>query len=170
MVDGIRMIYLCGLSKGFGSKFCVGSRLRHETLNEGRRTHRPERCEMLYMIEISKLSLLYWMWMIKNNVLCKIEVPQNYHSGLLWFGLVLWHINHCRLFNAKSIFIHINSSISNCSVKHKYSLNVKQFWPINRTLSGAITPNQSRHGNYGNDGAFRTHQSSSINEASPLDY
>ena len=32
--------------------------------------------------------------------------------GLVWFGLVLWHINHCWLFNAKSIFIHINSSIS----------------------------------------------------------
>ena len=25
---------------------------------------------------------------------------------LFKFGLVLWHINHCRLFNAKSIFIH----------------------------------------------------------------
>ena len=23
-----------------------------------------------------------------------------------WLGLALWHINHCRLFNAKSIFIH----------------------------------------------------------------
>ena len=30
---------------------------------------------------------------------------------LLWFDLILWHINHCRLFNAKSIFIHINSSV-----------------------------------------------------------
>ena len=42
----------------------------------------------------------------------------------LWFpfGLVLWHINRCRLFNAKSIFIHINSSISNNSVQHKYSI------------------------------------------------
>ena len=36
--------------------------------------------------------------------------------GLVWFGLVLWHINHCNLFNAKSIFIHITSSISNNSV------------------------------------------------------
>ena len=26
-------------------------------------------------------------------------------------GLVLWHINHCRLFNAKSIFKHINNSV-----------------------------------------------------------
>ena len=32
---------------------------------------------------------------------------------VVWFGLVLWHINHWRLFNAKSIFIHINSTISN---------------------------------------------------------
>ena len=29
----------------------------------------------------------------------------------LCFNLVLWHIRHYRLFNAKSIFIHINSSI-----------------------------------------------------------
>ena len=36
--------------------------------------------------------------------------------GFVWFGLVLWDINHCRLFNAKSIFIHKNSSISNDSV------------------------------------------------------
>ena len=27
---------------------------------------------------------------------------------LVWFGLVLWHINHCRLFNAKSsLYIYI---------------------------------------------------------------
>ena len=31
-------------------------------------------------------------------------------------GWVLWHINLCRLFNAKSIFIQIFSSISNYSV------------------------------------------------------
>ena len=35
--------------------------------------------------------------------------------GLVWFGLVLWYINHCRLYNAQSILIHINSSISNNS-------------------------------------------------------
>ena len=35
---------------------------------------------------------------------------------LVWVCLVLWHINHCRLFNAKSMFTHINSSISNNSV------------------------------------------------------
>ena len=35
-------------------------------------------------------------------------------------GWVLWHINLCRLFNAKSIFIQIISSISNNSVKQEY--------------------------------------------------
>ena len=28
--------------------------------------------------------------------------------GLVWFGLVLWYINHCRLFHAKSsLYIYI---------------------------------------------------------------
>ena len=42
---------------------------------------------------------------------------------MLMFDLfiwALWDINLCRLFNAKSIFIQINSSISNNSVQHKY--------------------------------------------------
>ena len=33
-------------------------------------------------------------------------------------GWILQHINHCKLFNAQSIFRHIRSSISNNSVKH----------------------------------------------------
>ena len=38
----------------------------------------------------------------------------------VWFGLVLWHINHCRLFNIKSIFIQINSFISHFLVLCQY--------------------------------------------------
>ena len=31
---------------------------------------------------------------------------------MIWFGLVLWHINHCRLFNAKSyLYIYIKCMI-----------------------------------------------------------
>ena len=30
------------------------------------------------------------------------------HIHMVWISLVLWHINHCRLFNAKSIFIQIS--------------------------------------------------------------
>ena len=33
--------------------------------------------------------------------------------GLVWFDLVLWHISHCRLFNAKSfLYIYIKYTIS----------------------------------------------------------
>ena len=45
MVDGIRTIYPSGLNEGFGSKVHVGSRVRHETPEEGRRTHRPKHFE-----------------------------------------------------------------------------------------------------------------------------
>ena len=38
--------------------------------------------------------------------------------GLVWFGLVLWHINHYMLFNDESIFIHI-IIIMSCR-KHGY--------------------------------------------------
>ena len=34
----------------------------------------------------------------------------------------LWHINLCRLFNAKPIFIQINNSISNNSLQYKYAI------------------------------------------------
>ena len=37
-------------------------------------------------------------------------------------GWVLWHINLCRLFNAKSIFMQIISSILNNSVQYEYTV------------------------------------------------
>ena len=49
-------------------------------------------------------KLDYWYYIaILEPFVC---VQMNY--GLVWFGLVclvLWHINLCRLFNAKSIFM-----------------------------------------------------------------
>ena len=37
----------------------------------------------------------------------------NQNFVLIRFGFVLCHINHCRLFNAKSIFTPLKSSVSN---------------------------------------------------------
>ena len=109
---------------------------------------------------------------------------------LVWFGLVWWHINHCTLFNPKSIFIHINSSISNNSVEPTYSFclhilkcksiifqtieysistHFSSIWLIDRTLSGATTPGQNGPGCDGNEGALCILQSSSITGASPSD-
>ena len=45
IVNEIRAFYPRRLNKGFGSKFYVGSRVRHETPEEGRRTHWPKRCD-----------------------------------------------------------------------------------------------------------------------------
>ena len=42
------------------------------------------------------------------------------------FVWVLWHINPCMLFNAKSIFTETNTSISNNSVKHKYRVKLSK--------------------------------------------
>ena len=41
MVNEIRTIFPRGLDKGF----CVGSRVRHNTPEEGRRDYRSKRCE-----------------------------------------------------------------------------------------------------------------------------
>ena len=41
-------------------------------------------------------------------------------------GWVLWHINLYWLFNAKSIFIQIISSISNNSVYHEYTVSLSK--------------------------------------------
>ena len=45
MVNGIRIIYSCGLNKRFSLKFCVGSGCQHETPEEDRRTYQLKRWE-----------------------------------------------------------------------------------------------------------------------------
>ena len=36
---------------------------------------------------------------------CLLIIEYNHQSALLvWFALVLWHINHCTLFNTKSFY------------------------------------------------------------------
>ena len=42
-------------------------------------------------------------YLMPNQV---ILIKNLFKYGLVWFGLILWHLNHCRLFNTKSIFIH----------------------------------------------------------------
>ena len=45
MVSRIRASNPRELNKGRGSKFHIGSLVRQETTEEGRRTYRPKRCE-----------------------------------------------------------------------------------------------------------------------------
>ena len=58
---------------------------------------------------------------------------------------VLWHINHCRLSNAKTIFIQINTSISKNSVYHRYTVQLSKTFPfqvIKFIQTVLIQPNQ----------------------------
>ena len=52
---------------------------------------------------------------IKGNISCIHDTGPKIGEDYL-FVWVLWHINPCSSFNAKSFFIQINSSISNNSV------------------------------------------------------
>ena len=53
---------------------------------------------------------LVWFYGISTSVGYLILNPLYtyiYWIYFIWFGCILWHINHCRLFNAKFLFIHI---------------------------------------------------------------
>ena len=65
----------------------------------------------------------------------------------------------------------MNSSISSNSIEmifHK-SFVFTDIWPIDKTLSGSATPDQSRPGSDDNEGVLSIPQSSSITRASPSD-
>ena len=45
-------------------------------------------------------------------------------------------------------------------IQFNISTQFSSIWSIDRTLSGATTPNQSEHGSYGNEGVLRIPQTS----------
>ena len=95
IVNRIGIVFPCGSNKGLSSRFCVDSRIRHETPEEGRRTYWSKRCEYINKDVVNSQNILR-----KNNYQALSQI-------ILLVGWVcfLWHIKHCWLFNAKSIFI-----------------------------------------------------------------
>ena len=71
MVNGIGTIYPSGLNKGFGSRFCVGTRVRHETPEEVRRTYEPKRCEYNNDDEDNSPNILRENGLVINRVLVR---------------------------------------------------------------------------------------------------
>ena len=57
MVNRIWIDYSGGLNKIFSSRFCIGSRVRHETFQEGRRIYRPKHFENIYKDEVISLNI-----------------------------------------------------------------------------------------------------------------
>ena len=72
----------------------------------------------------------------RSNSFYWISFASCLFSFAFWLGRVLWHINHCRLFNAKSIFIHINRSISTNLVYYKYGFCLFIVKCQNSSISG----------------------------------
>ena len=87
---------------------------------------------------------------------------------LFWFGLFLWHINHCWLFNAKSIFIY--KIVLFQTIQFSISTQVSSVWLIVLfDPSGATTTDQRGSGGDVREGLLRILQSSSITVTSPSD-
>ena len=61
----------------------------------------------------------HWLYNAKSSLYIYIQYIL---FGFVSFRLVLWCTNQSSLFIAKSIFIHVNSSISNNLVLHKYAV------------------------------------------------
>ena len=120
------------------------------------------------------------------RVLLTIQLNINH---LAWFGQILWHTNHCRLFNAKScLYTHIKyiymickhfvDNILKCASASSFLYTAKCFQVLlynshNLTsviclqtvgfiwLSGVTTLSKSAPGSNGNEGVLHIPQSSS---------
>ena len=89
------------------------------------------------------------------------------------FGLILWHINHCRLFNAKSsLYIYIKYIWFSLVGFNGTSTIVGYLMPnpIDRNISGVTTPGQSWPRSDGNKGVLCIPQSSSVTGVLPSDF
>ena len=86
---------------------------------------------------------------------------------LVWFSLVSWDINYCRLFITKSI-LYINT-VPFQTIQFSKSTQISSIWTIDRTLSGATTLGQNGPGSNGNKWALCIPQSSNIIGASSSD-
>ena len=85
---------------------------------------------------------------------------------LVWFGL--WHINHCRLFNTKSISKH--QTVLFQAIQLSMRAQFSSVWPIGWTLSGATTPGQSGPRSDDNEEVLGIPQSSGITEATQSEF
>ena len=58
MINRIGTVYPWGSNKGFSSRFCVDSRVWHETPEEGWKTHQPKHCDYNNKDELNRSNIL----------------------------------------------------------------------------------------------------------------
>ena len=71
-----------------------------------------------FIASITKFTIGFHINFLKNLYKFFFKKYQFFYAlfGLVWFGLVLWHVIYSRIFKAKYISIQINTSISTISV------------------------------------------------------
>ena len=119
--------------------------------------------EKQYQILIYIYIYIYIYYSVKK-VKCSIS---KIVFGLIRFGWILWHINHCRLFNAKSILY--RQTIVFQTIQFSISNLISSIQVIDRTLSGATAPGQSGPVSDGNKVVLHIPQRPSITGTSPQD-
>ena len=62
-----------------------------------------------YILNIYMIWFGWLLWYINHCRLFNAKSSYTYifNIYIIWFGWVLWHINYCRLFNAKSSYTYI---------------------------------------------------------------
>ena len=66
-VNRIETVYPCGLNKGFSSRFCVGSQVRHETPEENCGTYQLKHCEYNNKDGVNSSNVLSLNMIHKNS-------------------------------------------------------------------------------------------------------
>ena len=116
------------ICKKFSNWICLvtspGFKLNNAVIHAGRVTQfLPEEVIIFWMVlgpysvRTNCFNPDTFVKLLAKNVFKKIPLTSSFQKiYVALLGLVWWHINHCKLSNAKSILIHINSFISTNSV------------------------------------------------------
>ena len=91
LVPGHGTVYPCGSNKRVSLRFCVDSRVRHETPESSRRTYRPKRCDDNNKYEFNSPNIL------SNNCNPYLMTTWGRKMQIIWFDLIslfhgIWHI------------------------------------------------------------------------------
>ena len=70
-------VNICGSNKEFTSIFCVGSRVRYDIPEEGRRTYRPKRCGYSNKDKINSPNIL------SNNNFMKLAINEDFKNFIV---------------------------------------------------------------------------------------
>ena len=95
MVNRIGTVYPCGLNKGFGLRFCVGSWVWDDTPEESQRAYRPKCCEYNNADEDNSLNILsgknYQASAPKfRQIIILFILFSRTNSGLCLYNLLVW--------------------------------------------------------------------------------